>query len=563
MLRHLHLVSPLTTNPIKPWYPFWIILSCLIASIHWQGVYYQHDGPKWWLLDIGFAIYVSCKLLKGAPIKLSAASILCCVFVFWCFASYSWASNSYAALTMGFRYCLAIITLYFLIEDIRNKGYEHLLILCAITSSLCFFTVLVIERYLLKWPYENANFTPLGFVNHGGHVYVIWIPIFCWGVFIFNRTTQILSGLLFVACLWILAESAIRASIVGLVAACIVICFVTVFRLKHHAIRAAFIICALIAAVTMANFIQPKNSPIREKINRVAHSNNLNQVSSGRIIMYINTLDMIADNPLGVGLNNFEYIHPLYGKAGTPEASPFINEAQILRQPHNYYLKIMSETGWPGGLLIGGLLVAVVICLLKKNSKPHPWRYAYQTAIIATFINALFCATFTNPASLWFFVLLMAAYIGTLPPARPLLHFKNTARVGILGFIFAIATVGMSSADLVSQHLGLQGRLTQDTLKLQRAVHIYPGNERAWFDLATAQFEQDALPQNAIESMQHFLQLSPYHIGARYKISQWYCSIKEFKHCKAEAEHLLRFFPSFKPAQQLYFQASQEARRAP
>ena len=55
---------------------------------------------------------------------------------------------------------------------------------------------------------------------------------------------------------------------------------------------------------------------INTKLTRVANAPDLNYASSDRIIMYKNTLKMIIDNPFGVGLNNFEYIHPLYGQAG-------------------------------------------------------------------------------------------------------------------------------------------------------------------------------------------------------------------------------------------------------
>lgn len=82
---------------------------------------------------------------------------------------------------------------------------------------------------------------------------------------------------------------------------------------------------------------------INTKVTRVINAPDLNYASSDRIIMYMNTVRMILDNPLGVGLNNFEYIHPLYGQAGTPMASPFMNEAEILKQPHNFYLKSISE----------------------------------------------------------------------------------------------------------------------------------------------------------------------------------------------------------------------------
>jgi O-antigen ligase len=58
---------------------------------------------------------------------------------------------------------------------------------------------------------------------------------------------------------------------------------------------------------------------------------------------------MTIDNPIGVGINNFEYFHPKYAKPGTAAASTMVNEHSILRTPHNLILKLYSELGYFGG----------------------------------------------------------------------------------------------------------------------------------------------------------------------------------------------------------------------
>jgi O-Antigen ligase len=547
----------------KPWYLYWTILSCLIVCLHWSGVYYQHDGPKWWLLDTAFAVYVACKLGTNREFKLTPAGVTCGAFVIWCFLSCAWASNIYAGLEMGLRYCLLAVGLYFLILDMRHNGYRLLAISCVIASCAAFFITLFIERYILKLHFERANYTPLGFINHGGHVYIIWIPILFWGLFNFKLYGRVLCGALLLACLWLLADSAIRASIVGLAGACLAIGVISLRKDKPMTYRTLLLLATLILAIGATSLMQPHNTLINEKITLATQSTSLNQVSSDRILIYKNTLEMIFDSPLGVGMNNFEYIHPLYGKAGTPHASPFMNESEILRQPHNYYLKIISETGWLGGLLLCVILGFVGFGLLRCQITDNPWFNPYRIAIAATFINALFCATFINPASLWFFVLLMASFAATHPAPGTILQLKNRGGIGFSGLLLALFLLAFSSANFVSQHFALQGRIAQDSIKLQRALAIFPGNERAWFDLAMAQFEQDALPQDAIGSLNNFLKLSPYHIGARYKLSQWYCYAREFPRCKSSAEQLLRYYPTFKPAQQLYYQASQEITKNP
>jgi tetratricopeptide (TPR) repeat protein len=68
----------------------------------------------------------------------------------------------------------------------------------------------------------------------------------------------------------------------------------------------------------------------------------------GRFAMWRHTLEMIADYPMfGVGLDNWEFIYPLYDK-GDPEGK--ITGASEPVRPHNDYLWIASELGVVGVL---------------------------------------------------------------------------------------------------------------------------------------------------------------------------------------------------------------------
>lgn len=158
--------------------------------------------------------------------------------------------------------------------------------------------------------------------------------------------------------------------------------------------------------------------------------------------------------------------------------------------------------------------------------------------------------------------ILTASYFAITRRQSQLIEVPITQFSRMLICGFSIIVIGFSCSNLGSQILANTGFKTLNSLKLARAVEMYPGNERAWFDLATTYFEQDGTPQEAINTMRHFLSLYPYHIGARFKITQWYCSQRDFMHCKAEALQLLSYYPSFKPAQQLYFQASEALRRS-
>ncbi|MFO1368018.1 MAG: O-antigen ligase family protein [Marinagarivorans sp.] len=555
--------NPLPLFLIYPmrWQLFWAVTSCFVATAHWSGVYYQYDSIKWWLLDIFLAAYTFIKVANCKQIAVTKFGMVVLFFIAWSLISSMWASHHYASLELGARYLLIASSIYFLSRDLNRESARELLLNTAIFSCLSFFLVLTTERYILKHPFQNANYTPLGFINHAGHVYIFWIPILFWGTFQAKKYVSILCTLLLLATLTLLADSAIRASIVGLGVACVVTAGLFWKSNRQFSIKALGLLGLLSIALLTVSISQPNDTMINTKLTRVANAPDLNYASSDRIIMYKNTFKMIIDNPFGVGLNNFEYIHPLYGQAGTANASPFMNETEILKQPHNFYLKSVSETGWLGGALLLGVLLGLLAPAFSAKKSIDQWSGVYLLVLCATFTNGLFCAVFSNPASLWFCLILTACYIATYKQSSWFSGVNITTPSRSLAFGFIAIFLGYSCSNLTSQILANDGFKTQNSLKLARAVDIYPGNERAWFDLATTHFEQDGNPAEAISAMQHFLSLYPYHIGARYKITQWYCFQRDFSHCKTEALRLLSYYPSFKPTQQLYLQANEALRR--
>jgi hypothetical protein len=544
------------------WHLFWAIGSCLIATIHWSGIYYQYDAIKWWLLDILLASYIMVKSAGCQQIELSKYAFVVIGFILWCLLSAFWASHAYGAIETGIRYALIATSIYFLSREVKSGNPKNLILISVIASCLTFFVVVIVERYALKLPYDRPNHTPLGFINHAGHIYVIWIPILFWGMFKLAKIGSALCATLLLATLTILVDSAIRASIVGLGIACCVIAIAVFKNRQREALQLLGILGLLITTILVVSFTQKNDAALNTKIARVVDAPDLNYASTDRIIMYKNTLTMIADNPFGVGLNNFEYIHPLYGQPGTPNASPFMNEVQILKQPHNFYLKLLSELGWFGGAILLILIIGLLRSALCRKNSEIQWNYAYLLALLATFFNAFFCAVFSNPASLWFFVILASAYLGITKTSATYLTLNVTQSARILCCTFAAIFIGLSCANLISQKLAKDGFQTQNRIKLQRAVKIYPGNERAWFDLAITLFEQNNKASEAVTAMHQFLSLYPYHIGARYKITQWYCFQRDFINCRAEALQLIGYYPAFKPVQQLYLQASEELRRS-
>ena len=109
------------------------------------------------------------------------------------------------------------------------------------------------------------------------------------------------------------------------------------------------------------NFDEKKSSPVTT-INSIFSSNS----DRGRLAMWNHTLTMITDQPIfGVGLDNWEFIYPLYDKG-----DKITNESEPVR-PHNDFLWIASELGLIGfGIFIYLLFncARTILTLIQTNS---------------------------------------------------------------------------------------------------------------------------------------------------------------------------------------------------
>ena len=151
-----------------------------------------------------------------------------------------------------------------------------------------------------------------------------------------------------------------------------------------------------------------------------------------RMDIWKDTVSMIKDHPLGVGLGNYELVMPVYNTRG-PLGIRYTHA-------HNDYLEILAETGWPGfTFLVGGccvFFISTVRKLLRNGPKMDNTRFFIGTAASCGMASILFHSIFDFnlhiPANLIYFVVLMilaanAAQTGEYPNDRhPQPHTSRT-----------------------------------------------------------------------------------------------------------------------------------------
>ena len=127
-----------------------------------------------------------------------------------------------------------------------------------------------------------------------------------------------------------------------------------------------------------------------------------------RLDFWRDSLGIIKDHPLGIGLRNFEKVYPVYNVSRLAD--------KRLEYVHNDYLQILIETGWIGFLaILSGFLIFMgksVYLIKRLNSKRDPMRFYLAVGAFSGLVSLAFHSFFDFnlqiPANCVYFVTLMA-----------------------------------------------------------------------------------------------------------------------------------------------------------
>ena len=130
--------------------------------------------------------------------------------------------------------------------------------------------------------------------------------------------------------------------------------------------------------------------------------------SGSRVDIWRNSLPIIKDHSLGIGLRNYENVFPVYNQSLTSD--------KMVNHAHNDYLQLLIETGWIGFFAI---MSGFIIFLLKStrrirqlNFRKDPFRSYLAvgafSGLISMTVHSLFDFNLQIPANCLYVVVLMA-----------------------------------------------------------------------------------------------------------------------------------------------------------
>ncbi len=550
MLRIISIARALTTIE-NPGYYFILVTGLFISTLHFNVFYYSHDTPKWFVFDIATTLFVAYSLRNQKQIQFSYLGALVLTLIYLMVISLWWAPHKVAGVEFILRFTNAALVIYCLLKRYSQEKLLEIVLNTIFISALGFSCLFILERYILELSFNVGTFSPIGFINNTSAVFNIWVP----GLVIYavtyqkNRTKLVLSIFTLLVVISVLMEAGTRGAILGLSLSELVIFLIVLRKNAKQAVAFLTITALLLLGIGIYNVSDSlQNGRLDAKLSVM--KNSIGQAGESRINMLQNTWQMTLDNPFGVGVNNFEYIHPKYAQVGTQGASSFVNENQILRTPHNILVKIFSELGLIGGSLFTILIIFcffVAIYNAFKGCYIDKWLFV---GVSATLFHTMVSAVLLTPASLFFFVLLMTAVIKrSMLQNRVERRFRLRLPLIIKGSYLTI--IIFSCSMVFSEYFAFKGRTDYDGDYLIEAVKFNPQNDRALLNLSQYYYYRNKDLEASLDSIDRFLSLYPYHIAGLMMKAERHYQLENMNEAKKTLDKLLDIYPGYKKANRL------------
>jgi hypothetical protein len=216
-----------------------------------------------------------------------------------------------------------------------------------------------------------------------------------------------------------------------------------------------------------------------------------------RMHLYLSTLELIKDHPLGVGVG--QYGNEIIPYLVNSEFKPL--EGGYFDQPHSEFLKWGAEFGWLGLILPAFILILLAIaCWRAKN-------FFLTSSLVVLLPQMAFQFPFENPASLLYLSFLFALVLGLFP-----IWFREPVELKQRISIFILALVGITHSVLFVGSIFLETRHDNDLDLIIGACKYYPVNINACYNRDQHLINAQRLPE-AREALIEDLEKFPFQAG--------------------------------------------------
>ena len=531
-----------------------IFVAILLPIVNTEDIFrYRFEDIKFMIYDFFSSIVVIYYFNYKKKFNISFLFVIIFLFMIAMILSVLQSVNVVASMLYIFRFFNTVIFIVFLYDLLKEKKINlenigNLILLSSLIFSL---------YYIYGTEFKNifhlpTPFSSIGHFNYTGHVLNIWIPILLLNFYIQkNRIIKITSLFTMLYLVNLLVLSSSRGSMFGLaLSELVVILFLFLNKRTSYIpiialslISIFFIYKTFFPEMIVDTLNKFKNleylvaskdsvehpkdiSVDKEIVNIPLKESKINVASSGRFNMYRNTVEMILKNPNGVGIDNFEYIHPKYAKVSTINATPLIGLNILLKHPHNIILKYTSEIGIFGGILFIIIIYMIIKMLLFNITNGDIIDIIITISFGATLFQSMFSAVFLTPVSIFFisFLIAMILYRYSVLGSFKIIFEISKFKYYYLYFIVII----FLSLFYLSKYYDNQFTTKRNYKYIQKAININPFNETALLKIARYEFYANKNYEQALYYIDDFLKIYPYSMKGLIEKIRLECKLKKY-----------------------------------
>lgn len=365
---------------------------------------------------------------RGEALTLCAAS----AFALWTLLSATWAAHKPKAIYEGLTWAI-YIAFYALARRAFGQARASRATWRTLGASLFVLSVVCMTVFWsaqVDSPYPVKN--SFQYFSGFGEMEATAIPLFAaLALSVRRRRIAVLCGLVTI-CAWLATIQALqRAPLIGAgIGVATVACGALVLRSNRA--RKMERLGLLVAGLALVTALQIVPSPLTH--NRVSNIDRLRQTDVHdenmrvRFFYWGVALEMLRARPLtGVGARNFDSAFP-QARAGYASAHPHdaqlnANEDLLISSAHNYYIKILAETGAIGFALFAlfgiGALVIFFDAMRRAREKLIPLGAAgAATALALASLTSVNSFMWLGGGLVFFFALALLARTATADDAR-------------------------------------------------------------------------------------------------------------------------------------------------
>lgn len=307
---------------------------------HWEII-------KYGLLCLTIVVELVVRVKKGLLISIDKIDLLILGFASLQFTSFFWASFK-SLIWIQASHSLLLAVIFILTRRINYQNYNIKAWTYTFIGALLFnygfiaiefFTLPDLPNYQGISRKFNATFNALGyFPNYISSLFVLSLTFF----FIIKRKhnlpTYLLIILFLIQSILILITNS-KGSIIALYVIVFITIYYTLPRVNlGRKWRALFWAIGVTLPLFLFLKVAPKISKQYDILLSIQHKSN-----DDRLQLWRKSVQLIKEKPiLGFGANNWQIVHQKYGYG---DINYYNNGKRYYSDPHNYFLKISSETG--------------------------------------------------------------------------------------------------------------------------------------------------------------------------------------------------------------------------